>query len=50
MDKYFPSDINNIGNVFIKMLDYIINNQNKKIFYNLNPNIQPNRWYLENYV
>ena len=49
-EKYFPCELNNIDNVFFRLLEYIINNQNKNIFHHLNNNVQPSRWYLENYL
>lgn len=49
-NKYFPSNIENINDIFQEYLEYIIKNENISIFYNLNQNIQPNRWYLENYL
>jgi hypothetical protein len=48
-DKYFPTNIENIDNNYILFLDYIIANKNSYNFYKLNNNVQPNRWYLENY-
>ena len=49
MKKYFPSNLNNITEVYSSLLDYIINNSDNNNYYKLDYNIQPNRWYLENY-
>ena len=35
---------------FTIFLDYIIENNNTNNFYNLNNNVQPNKWYLTNYI
>ena len=49
-NKYFSCDIHNINNIYKELLDFIIINKNIKNYYHINNNIQPNRWYLENYV
>ncbi len=49
-NKYFPTDIDSIDVNYELFLDYIINNKNSYDYYELNNNIQPNRWYLENYI
>jgi hypothetical protein len=49
-DKYFPCDIHNINNVYNELLNFIVTNMNSEIYYKLNDNIQPSRWYLENYI
>jgi hypothetical protein len=41
-EKYFKTNFN-------KFLEYIYENNDIYNFYKLNENIQPNRWYLENY-
>lgn len=48
-DKYFGKDIDEINNALIAALDYIILNKGSNYYYNTNNNIQPTRWYLENY-
>ena len=48
-NKYFSTSIKNIFNNFDNFLKYIIDNQNAYNFYNLNQNLQPNKWYLSNY-
>lgn len=48
-NKYFPTNLENLYNNFSIFLDYIRHNQESKVFYKLNSNIQPNRWYLTNY-
>jgi hypothetical protein len=48
--KYFPCDISNINDVFQNYLEYIVNKNSEENYYKLNENIQPNRWYLENYL
>ena len=48
-NKYFPCQLENITDKFILLLDYIINNSNTYNYFALDNNIQPNRWYLENY-
>jgi hypothetical protein len=48
IDKYIIYE-NNID--YYKFLDYIVENNNKiDNLYELDKNIQPNRWYLENYL
>ncbi len=42
-------DIDKICDKFNDFLDYIIENNNISIFHKLNQNIQPNKWYIENY-
>lgn len=49
-NKYFPAEIENINDKFMIFLDYIIKEQSTHIYHPLNENIQPNRWYLENYI
>ena len=49
-DKYFSCNTCNIIEIYENMLEYIINNKNSQIYYKMNENIQPNRWYLENYI
>ena len=49
-DNYFPAEIDKIDTTFELFLNYIIDNNNKYDFYKLNNNIQPSRWYLENYI
>jgi len=41
-EKYFKTDFNTF-------LEYICENKDVYNFYKLNENVQPNRWYLENY-
>jgi len=48
-DKYFGGDIGIIEEVYMKALDYIILNKGSSYYYETNNNIQPTRWYLENY-
>jgi hypothetical protein len=48
-EKYFVTELDQIFDKFILFLDYIIENNDKYNYYNLNNNIQPNRWYLTNY-
>ena len=48
--KYFSSELNNLMDQFTIFLDYIIENNNTNNFYNLNNNVQPNKWYLTNYI
>ena len=49
-DKYFPAEIDKIDTIFESFLNYIIENKDSYDFYKLNNNIQPSRWYLENYI
>lgn len=48
-DKFFSCEYNNLNKIFNNFFKYIIDNQNSNNFYKLNNNIQPNKWYLENY-
>jgi hypothetical protein len=48
-NKYISTEIDDINTNFILFLDYLIENQNSNNFYKLDENIQPNKWYLENY-
>jgi hypothetical protein len=48
-NKYIPCELDNIYNRFYYFLEFIIGNHNNFIFNNLNSDLQPNRWYLENY-
>lgn len=49
-EKFVQCTLDNIDNVYLDFLEYILKNQDTNIFYKLNGNIQPNRWYLENYI
>lgn len=49
-EKYFCSEIDNIILCFENFIKYIILNENSYNYYKLNDNIQPSRWYLENYI
>ena len=48
-EKYFPCETNNLLENFILLLEFIIKNRNTNNFFKLNQNIQPNKWYIENY-
>ena len=48
-NKYFPCQLENINDVYNLLLEYIIQNSNIYNCYKLDNNIQPNRWYIENY-
>ena len=48
-DKYFGCDINNIEETLIRAFEYIIKQNGSDFYYEINNNIQPARWYLENY-
>ena len=48
-DKYFPCETYNINNVLIDLFNYIIEKQQTYNFYKINQEIQPNKWYIENY-
>jgi hypothetical protein len=48
-DKYFGCDINNIEETLISAIEYIIKQNGSDFYYEINNNIQPARWYLENY-
>jgi hypothetical protein len=47
--KYFGSEINDFENTLIKAFEYIILHKGSNFYYDTNKNIQPRRWYLENY-
>ena len=50
-DKYIDSEINEINIKWIQFLEFIYNHKNtNKKEYIYNDDIQPNRWYLENYI
>jgi hypothetical protein len=49
-DKYISTELKDINDNFIKFIEYLIKNNNKNNYYELNKEIQPNKWYLENYV
>ena len=48
-NKCFDTNLDNILPRMNDFLKYIINNENSCDFYKLNNNVQPNKWYLENY-
>ena len=48
-NKYIPCELDNINIRFHYFLEFLIGNQNNFIFNNINSDLQPNRWYLENY-
>ena len=49
-DKYYSFELENINWKFYDFIEYLIVNSNKHDYYKLNENIQPKRWYLENYM
>ena len=49
-DKYHSFELENINRKFYDFIEYLIKNSNKYDYYKLNENIQPKRWYLENYM
>ena len=48
-NKYFASNYDDIDYNYNLFLIYILKNQNNYEYYDLNNNIQPNKWYLTNY-
>jgi hypothetical protein len=48
-DKYFPTNLSNFNSNIELYLNYIIDNQNIKNIEKINYNIQPKKWYLNNY-
>jgi len=48
-DKYFLSNMDDINEIYKEFIEYIIKNNNTNNYYKLNNNIQPNRWYINNY-
>ena len=49
-NKYHSFELENINNKFYAFIEYLIVNSNKNDYYKLNENIQPKKWYLENYI
>jgi len=47
--KYFGSEVDDFENTLIKAFEYIILHKGSNFYYDTNKNIQPKRWYLENY-
>ena len=48
-NKYIGCELNDIYERFNYFIEFIISNGNNKNIYTLNDDIQPNRWYIENY-